>query len=393
MKVEQIYQIVNQMQSEILGQTDLTVAEDLSNIVEVGVAIFDSISVDNYVRKLLDHIGKVVFVNRPYSGRAPSVRMDGWEYGAVLQKVDMGIPKAEENPTWQLKNGETYNQDKFTVATDIGIKFFSKRTTFEVAFSFAEEQVKSAFSNVEQLNGFFSMIYTQIDTSMTIALDGLIMGTINNFTANVYLAGGAQAVNLLSEYKKIRPNSTVTAATAMYDLDFIKFAAYQLKMYSRRLGNASTVFNMGKRVRHTPRDRQKIIMLDAFSDAADVYLQSDTFHEEFTKMPVADVVSYWQGSGETYSFSDVSQVHIIPATADGAGTETTIDGLLCVMFDREALGVNNYNRRVTNHYNGHGEFINNWFKMDAQYFNDFNENFIMFYIKDVENDGGDDDET
>lgn len=385
MKVEQIYQIVNQMQQEILGNVPegTAVAEDLTNVVDVGKQLFDNTSVDNYVRKLIDHIGKVIFVNRPYAGRAPSVRMDGWEYGAVLQKVDMGIPKAEENPTWMLQNGQTYNQDKFTVAEDITIKFYSNKTTFEVAFSFAEEQVKSAFSNVEQLNGFFSMIYTQIDTSMTIAMDGLIMGVINNFTANVYNAGGAQAVNLLAEYKKVRPDSIVTAATAMYDLDFIKYAAYQFKMFSRRIGNASTVFNLGKRVRHTPRDRQKIIMLDAFADAADVYLQSDTFHDEFTKLPEADVVSFWQGSGETYAFEDVSQIHIIPATADGNGEETTIDGLVCVMFDREALGVNNYNRRNTTHYNGHGEFINTWFKMDAQYFNDFNENFIMFYVKDA----------
>lgn len=380
MKVEQIAELVNNLSTEVLGDGAPQTADDFSNVVDVGRQVFESMPVDNYVRKLLDHIGRVVFVNRPYSGRAPSVLMEDWEYGSIMEKIDAGIPEAEVNPTWNLQNGQTYNQDEFNGPKDVIAKFWNDKVTFQVAFSFAEEQVKSAFSNVNQLNAFFSMIYTKIDTSMTIKLDALVMGTINNFTANVYAA--SKGVNLLEEYKKINATSTVTAATAMYDLDFIKFAAYQFKLYSRRLTNASVAFNLGKRVRHTPTDLQKIIMLDAFSDAADVYLQSDTFHNEMTKLPNAETVSFWQYSGENYAFEDVSAINIEPATENGKGAAVKISGVLAVIFDRDALGVNNYNRRVTNHYNGLGEFINNWYKMDAQYFNDFNENFVLFYIAD-----------
>lgn len=380
MKVEQVATIVNNLANEILGEVAPQTADDFSNVVDVGRQTFESLPVDNYVRKLLDHIGRVVFVNRPYSGRAPSVLMESWEYGSIMEKIDADIPEAEINPTWNLQNGQTYNQDVFNGPKDVIAKFWNDRVTFQVAFSFAEEQVKSAFSNVNQLNAFFSMIYTKIDTAMTIRLDALIMATINNFTANVFTAN--KGVNLLTEYKAINPSSTITAATAMHNLDFIKFAAYQFKLYSRRLTNASVAFNLGGRVRHTPTDLQKIIMLDAFSDAADVYLQSDTFHNEMTKLPNADTVSFWQYSGENYDFADVSSINIIPATENGAGAEVKISGILAVIFDRDALGVNNYNRRVTNHYNGLGEFINNWYKMDAQYFNDFNENFVMFYIAD-----------
>lgn len=381
MKVEQIATIVNGLASEVLGEGAPTTADDFSNIVDVGKAVFDTMPVDNYVRKLLDHIGRVVFVNRPYSGRAPSVLMESWEYGSILEKIDAGVPEAELNPTWNLVNGQTYNQDVFNGPKDVVAKFWNDKVTFQVAFSFAEEQVKSAFSDVTQLNAFFSMIYTKIDTSMTIRLDALVMGTINNFSVNVYAKN--KGINLLAEYKKIKPTSTITAATALYDLDFIKFAAYQFKLYSRRLTNASVAFNLGGRVRHTPTDLQKIIMLDAFSDAADVYLQSDTFHNEMTKLPNAETVSFWQYSGKNYAFEDVSAINLVPANEEGNGVATKITGVLAVIFDRDALGVNNYNRRVTNHYNGLGEFINNWYKMDAQYFNDFNENFLLFYIADT----------
>ena len=67
MEIKQIYEIVNQTTSDVLGKNDL-VKEDLSNLVDVGTEIFDANATDNYVKSLVNHIGKVIFVNRPYSG-------------------------------------------------------------------------------------------------------------------------------------------------------------------------------------------------------------------------------------------------------------------------------------------------------------------------------------
>lgn len=380
MKVSQVYEIVNTMAKEILGESAV-VNEDLTNVVDIGREIFDTEPVDNFVRKLLDHIGKVVFVNRPYTGRAPSVLMDGWEFGSILEKIDAGVPEAELNPKWNLQDGETYNQDTFKSPQGVTAKFWNDKVTFQVFMSFADDQVKSAFSNATQLNAFFSMIYTKIDTAFTIRLDGLIMATIDNFAATVYLNGSKGSYNLLDMYKKINPSTTITAANCIYDLDFLKFAAMQMKLFSNRLTNASTMFNIGGRVRHTPKDMQKIVMLDMFANAADVYLQSDTFHNEFVAFPNSEKISYWQGTGTGYSFDDISTINVA-VKWDNETRIVNFKGVLAVIFDRDALGVNNFNRRVTNHYNAPGEFVNNWYKMDAQYFNDFNENFVLFYVQD-----------
>lgn len=386
MKVNQIYQIVNTITQEILGATDLTVAEDLTNIVDIGNALFDATSVDNYVRKLVDHIGKVVFVNRPYSGRAPSVLMDGWEFGAVLEKIDAGVPDAEANPHWALENGQEYKQDIYTAPTDITVTFWKDKVTFQVKISVSEDLVKGSFSDATQLNAFFSMIYTKIDTKFTISLDGLIMATINNFSAVTYLDGAPlRSINILQNYKTMNPNSTVTAANCLYDLDFLKYASKQISLFSKRMTNASTLFNHGGRVRHTPTELQKIVMLDDFVQSAAMYLQADTFHDNFVSLPNADQVSYWQGSGKSYAFDDISSINV-QVKYNGESRTVQMSGIICVIFDREALGVANMNRRVTAHYNAPGEFINNWYKMDAQYFNDFNENFILFYVADVQTD-------
>jgi hypothetical protein len=380
MEFKQVYAIANQVTTEITGNTDLLL-EDLSNIVDVGNTIQNAQGLDKYVKSLVDHIGKVVFVNRPYAGSAPSVLMDGWEYGSILEKVTYdGLPTATENETWDLVDGQSYDPNVFT-QPKVSAKFFQKRTTFEIPMSFAERQVKSAFDSAAQLNGFFSMIHNGIEKSMTVKTDGLVMRTIDNMIAEtLHDANAVRAVNLLALYKaKFPDDTTVTAANCTYHPEFIRYAAFIMKLYSDRMAKLSTLFNIGGKERFTAKDLQHIILLAEFESSAGVYLQSDTFHNEFTSLPKAETVPYWQGSGTDYAIASTSKIHVTTAS----GTEVQQDNILGIIFDRDALGVSNLDRRVTSNYNGKGEFFNNWYKADAGYFNDMNENFVVFYAKDV----------
>lgn len=384
MKYEQVYSIMNEVTKELIG-TEVVVAEDLSNIVDVGKAIQNISGMDNYVRTLNDHIGKVQFVNRPYSGGAPSVLMDGWEYGAILQKVAYdGLPEATENDTWDLQNGVSYDVNTFT-QPKVSAKFFDKRTTFEVPMSFAERQVKSAFDNPGQLNAFFSMIHNTVAKSMTVKTDALVARTINNMVVETAKANKPTLyVNLLALYKeRYIEDTTINAANCIYKPEFIRFASYMMKLYSDRFMKLSTLFNAGGKERFTSKDLQHIILLSEFESAAGIYLQSDTFHNEFTALPQCEKVACWQGTGTDFSFASTSKIIAKPSSSEGAGEPITVTGLLGVIFDRDALGVSNLDRRVTTNYNGKGEFWNNWFKADAGYFNDLNENFVAFYVKDV----------
>ncbi len=396
MNVEQIYQVVNTVTSEVLGQSGI-VQEDLSNIVDVGqtIANLSSAAFENYTRALIDHIGRVVFVNRPYAGSAPSVLMDAWEYGSILEKIQAEMPTAQANDSWQLQDGQTYVQDTFRKPI-VSAKFFNNRTTFETQMSFAERQVKSAFDSASQLNAFFSMLDTAIYNGQTVKTDALIMRTINNAIATTiansfgsgtgtgYDAGtSVKAVNLLYMYNQAYPDAKIsTLADAMSNGRFIRFASYNMALYVDRMRKLSTLFNIGGKARFTPKDRLHFVMLNDFAKAADVYNQSDTFHDQFTALPNAETVPYWQGSGTNYSLDSITSLNV---TIDGEndGTNIVASGILGVMFDRDALGVCNQDRRVTTHYNARAEFFNNWYKVDAQYFNDFNENIVVFYAKDT----------
>lgn len=395
MEVKQIYELINQVSGEVLGKADI-VREDLTGIVDLGKEVFNQSAVDNYVKSLVNHIGKVIFVNRPYAGKVPSVLMDAWEFGSVLEKISADVPEAEENDTWNLTDGRSYDQDVFHKPT-VTAKFFNSKVTFEVPVSITERQVKESFSNAAQLNGFISMIYAAVEKSMTIKADALIMRTINNMIAETVLADAqafgataagdmadlssastARCVNLLKLYNdKTGASTKLTAAKAITDPDFIRFASYVMGTYADRLQSISTVFNVGGKERFTPKDMLHVVLLSDFAKAAQTYLYSDTFNRGDVLLPQAETVPFWQGSGKNYEFVNTGHINV----KESGGKAVDISGVLGVMFDRDALGVCNLDRRVTTNYNAKAEFFNNYYKFDAGYFNDTNENFVVFFIE------------
>lgn len=381
MKVTQLKEIVNSATSEVLGKTDV-VNDDLSNLVDVGNEIFNTDNIDNYVKKLIDRIGQVIFVNRLYAGGVPSVLMDSWEYGSVVEKISADMPEADENDSWNLQDGQTYSQDTF-YQPKVSAKFFNSKVTFDVKLSFTTEQVKESFSNVNELNGFISMLETGVKNSMTVKLDGLIMRTINNMTGQILnSANGLQKVNLLTEYNTVS-GQTLTANKALMDKDFLKFASLTIKKYQARITKMSTLFNAGGKARFTTTDNLHTVLLSDFADSAEVYLMSDTYHNDTVSLPNHETVPYWQGSGKSYAFNDISKIDVKIDAGNKTAKQVTQTGILGVMFDTNALGVSNLNQRTTTSYNARAEFYTNYYKMDAGYFNDLNENFVVFYIADT----------
>ena len=391
MTVEQLKGIVNSIHNEITGNTEVTTI-DTSNIVDIGKEIFDNTSVDNYVKSLVDKIGKTIFVNRKYSGSGVNVLMDSWEFGSVLQKIDVETPEARTNDSWDLINGRTYGQDTF-YQPKVTTKFFNSKTTFEIDVSFTEKQVKESFNSMEELNSFISMIYNAVERSFTVKLDGLIMSTINNMTAQTINSvfpevtadqykdkSSVKAVNLLYDYNT-KFAKTLTAKQALTDIDFLKYASITINSYVDRIQKLSTLFNIGGKERFTPKEDLNLLILSDFSNSIKSYLYADTKNTEFVTLPQAENVPYWQGSGSRYNFDDISKIDV-NIKINETTKNIVLTGLVGVLFDKNAVGVCNQDKRVTTYYNAKGEFYNNFYKFDCSYFNDLNENYIVFFIND-----------
>lgn len=385
MDIKQIYSIINTVTSEVLGESAV-VSEDLGNIVDIGNAVFDNNSFDKYVRTLVDHIGRVVFVDRVYRGRVPSVIKTGWEFGAVLEKVACELPDAQENETWELENNTSYDPNVF-ISPSITAHFYNKKVTFEIQMSIVERQFKSAFSNATQASAFVAMIFNAIENAMTIKLDALIMRAINNMIAEtVYddfgansqsASSGVKAVNVLYLYNQtVAEADALTSSTCMQSPEFLRFASNLMSMYKDRLSVESKLFNVDGKARFTPADKLHYVVLSEFDAGVKSYLQSDTYHDEMVALPSHEVVPFWQGSGTGFAFSDTSKIYVTTASNHAI----TVNGVIGVMFDDDAVVVANMDRKVTSLYNPKGEFVNYWYKMDSQYINSLQENFVVFFV-------------
>lgn len=373
MLVNQIYTLLNDITGEVTGKTDL-VAEDLSNVVDVGTAIFSITTVDNYVKSLINKVGKVVSVNRPYKPVYPNIKRETWEYGSVLQKLRTAIPDAEANPSWQLTAGQGADQFKFYPPT-VTQQFWNSKQTYDISMSFTEMQVKESFNSASELQAFIGMIENAIQTSKTIKEKSLAERAINNFMGTkIHATNGV--VHLLTSFNTSHGTS-LTAAQAIFDPDFLRYASVQLMMYKDRLKDASNLFNTGTIPTFTPEEYLHIVLNAEFATSVEAYMQADTYHDTLVSLPGYEKVNYWQGmKNASYDFASTTKIDITTAGGDTV-TQSYIVG---IMFDRDAIMLCNENDRVTTAYNAKQEFVNNFYKFDISLFNDTAENGIIFVL-------------
>lgn len=379
MKINQIATILNQINQEVIGKSAI-IEEDLSNIVDVGRAITSDTTwgdnFDNYVKKLIDKVGKTMFVDRVYQSTTPSILHDSWEYGSILEKVRCDVGEFEANKEWTLTPETQFDVFKFQPAS-VQAKYFNSKTTYQLRISITQKQMKSAFNSAAAMNSFISMIENRIQMKMTLASDALIMRTIVNLIAEKIKANN-NVVNLLAEYKTAT-GSTITAETALTDKEFLRFAAKTIMQYKKLIATASMLYNNDGYVTFTPAERLKAVFASDFDLALKTSLYADTYNEEFVKLDGYSIVPFWQGSGTANG--ERLKINAVPASG---GPAVVKDGVVAVLFDEYAAAVCNEEPEVSSIYNPEGRFWNYFYTYDASFMNDLGENVIVFTIENAE---------
>ena len=375
MLITQTKEILTTIATEMLGPDNTIVTENLENLQDIGNELITQQNVDTYVKKLVDKIGKVVFKNRLLNSTAPSLLADSWEYGAILQKVRMKLIPAEENSAVKLVDGQSYDQNVFHQPT-VSATFYSKEITFEVPISYTTKQLTSSFNSVTELNGFYNLLETTVQNSLTVKTDALIMRTINYRIGKTYTKGlASQKVNLLQGYNTAS-GKELTVANCFQDEGFLKYAIAEIKNYQDRLKLPTSVFNDKKEEAFTPAQNQKLVLLSDFKNTVDTHLIPVVQNSENLTLS-CETVPYWQGSGKTFSFADISKIDV---TLDSASETAKVGGIVGILFDDEALKVGNLNQYVTTNYNAKGDFYTNYYKEQSGFFVDLAENFVIFYV-------------
>ena len=378
MQVTQIYQLVNEAVKAVSGEIALP-NEDLSNLVDVGKSIANALGYDSFYQAIVNRIGKMYFVDRKYQGQLPKVFKDSWQFGSIVAKVQVDDMEVTENDTWNIINGASY--DPFVVNLPVvSSEFYNKMATFELDITTPMKQIEQSFVSVDEMNRFLSMIQTMVYNSMETKIEACVMRTIDNMIGATLNAGGAPVVKLLTIYNTLIP-TPITAAQALIDGDFLRWASKTLGIYKKRLAARTSLFNLAGKRRHTPADLLHVVVLADFAEAVKSESYATTFHKEFVELPLYEEVAFWQGTGTSFDWSDVSKIDVV-AVVDSNGTTQTIQqaDIVAVMFDDDALGVLQPRRRVTTQYNAKNETYNDFHKWESRYFNSFQEQMVVFLL-------------
>lgn len=385
MTVKQVATIVNSSILQATGQQGI-ITEDLSDgVIDTGSNVLSSATAkDNFVGALMDRIGRTWYEQQKYTAELPNMLWDKQDYGSVIQLIKYNMPDAQDTEDWQLVDGQVYEQNRF-YAPSVEVKYYNGKITFTIPYSITDLQLKEAFLSGEALASFVSGLYLYVANAMTKRIEILVKDTLNNLvaetvyddygTASQTASSGVKAVNLLYLYNNTY-GTTLTADVALTTPDFIRFACYMLKLYNDRIGAMVNTYNIQDRVTWTMPENKELAILSDFKTGADVYLQSTTFHDELTALPTAQSVTYWQGAGQNFNFSDVSKIDIVTSE----GHSVTINGVIAVLYDKWACGVCNNDHRVRTHRVEVAEFTNFWDKQDLHMFNDFGKNCVVFFV-------------
>lgn len=378
--VKQIYTIVNSIAEQSLGIKGLE-PTDVS-FVDVGRAVFASEeNTDAWYKVLVDRIGRTVVSMRAYVGMGEELKREPFEFGAVLQKLNVKLPEAVSNGTWKSQT-DTHSDPYAKSEMAVRQKFFSVISSWEVDGTIPDKQLVTAFTSPEAMAAFIDAIFLAMNNSMELAYQNTANLCRASFIARKSKnENGNGYINLLDIYNK-KTDAGLTVESCRRNADFLKFCTMTISLYVDRLKTMTMLFNDEGYERHTPSDMLVINVLSDFAKAFDVYLTADTYHEEMVKLPNYKTVPFWQGSGESFDFADTSSIKV-DLNGDGENEAVELSGVIAVLHDYDAMGVTVQNKRTRSIYNPKDEYTNYFAKADMGYYNDMSENGIVFYIAEV----------
>lgn len=400
MQVKQIATIVNDIFGEVLGDT--LVQEDLSNIVSTGQIITSSTdfgdNLDNYARKIIDKVGRTIIVDRSYTALDLGIWRDAFEYGCILEKIRVEVGEVKDNPKWTLTNDdgsgvEDWNDNlgqnvldlfKFYPAS-VRARYFNMKTTLQIPISIVRDQLRGAFRSASELSRFIGAIENRIRTKLEILKDQLQRRTLANLMAHK-IATGTNTVDLKTEFTAIGGTAPATLAEALHDPAFVKFMAERITMDRELMAAPSNIYSdlSGDFYNFTPIDDSRLIVLADVDKALAFYLYGDTYHKEFVTLKNYKKIPFWQGTGSAMDLEDRSKLYVETTEEE----EVEQSGIVGVLMDRTAAMICNEEPEVIANDTKTGKFINYFYNLDCSFYNDFDENAIV-YVYGLDDGDGD----
>ena len=370
--VNQIYDLLNVVARESIGETAITV-QDTESLVSLGNQVFSTdTNKDNFYKVLPDVIGRVWVKYMEVTRKDRGIQRQPLEFGIILEKISVKtITPAKENKSW-LDNPNIYENLKDD--TDIHVNMFSRIATYSIDKVIYDYQLFTAFLSPEKMAAFVELIFSDMRNGMTKTLNNTDKLCESTAIAQSLSSEKLTHRNLLKEYNTLT-NEGLTVSAARRSKDFILFAVKTIKETMSRAKELNILYNVDGAERELTDEDLRIHVLSDFASDMMIYAQSDTYHKELVELYGYEEVNNWQGLGLTANFSDVSKIAIKNGLVEMEQT-----GIICHMFARDRIATMIDKIRTKSQYLPTAERTLYSHKADIGYLVAPDEIGIVFYI-------------
>lgn len=393
--IKQKYAVVNDAIADALGKNASISTLNTTDLVSLGKSLANMNLLEGWYAAMANRIVKTVYFVRVYGQRQRSVLRDEHEYGAFVQKVYYKAPEFTANPEYSIPQAPvspateyTYNQSSpydVSAVVEVSASVFGGQGTLALEFVRPVDQIRTAFISEAEMIRFIDGLYVAADQRIKLAEEELTDLAVN--TAIAYDVDNNKVRNLLTEFNALLPEDAnpLTAAQAVRDADFLRYACMEIGQTIDYMGEMSTIFNVEGYETFTDRENMVVEVLSYFARSMEVFLQADTFHDSLVSLPRYESVPRWQRlkNSVAQDFASLSAIKI-QNSAINSGNALTVNGVVAFVHDIEHVAAYFGHRRTWEKYNERDDVYIHGDTMRKGYAVDGHANGVVFIVADTE---------
>ena len=386
-----VYALMNAVVSQATGRTDLAVV-DTTTFASVGEIVLRT-GTENTLNAISTVIGKTIFSVRPYKGKLESLRVAQQRWGGQVRKIINLYDEAEKSDDLNtdvaqnaLDDGNSVDMYKIRKPKALQLNFYGTKVLQKHITRF-RDQLSLAFHSEDEFIRFIDSVMVEFSNEIELLNEAESRTTLLNFMAGISSMALTE-VDLVAEYNnEYGTQYTRAQLLSTYIESFMKFVAAEIKIYSSRLTDMSTSYHANltgynKIMRHTPTERQKMVMYEPIFIKTQAEVYSGLFNPEYLDIGSFEGVNYWQ-SQSTPTAINVKPNILDVATGASKDAETAVDldYVLGILFDEDACGVMpQFDYSSTTPFNSAGGYYNMYMHWRFNSYCDYTENAVLFVL-------------
>ena len=386
-----VYALMNAVVSQATGRTDLAVV-DTTTFTSVGEIVLRT-GTENTLNAISTVIGKTIFSVRPYKGKLESLRVAQQRWGGQVRKIINLYDEAEKSDDWNtdvaqnaLDDGASVDMYKIRKPKAVQLNFYGTKVLQKHITRF-RDQLSLAFHNEDEFIRFIDSVMVEFSNEIELLNEAESRTTLLNFMAGISSMGLTE-VDLVAEYNN-EYGTTYTRAQLLstHIESFMKFVAAEIKIYSSKLTDMSTMYHANltgynKIMRHTPKERQKMVMYEPIFIKTQAEVYSGLFNPEYLNIGSFEGVNYWQSQATPTAINVKPNIlDVATGASKDADVAVDLDYVLGLLFDEEACGVMpQFDYSSTTPFNSAGGYYNMYMHWRFNSYCDYTENAVLFVL-------------